>query len=143
MKRWCAWPAACLSNSRRACLHAVLCSLDFLNALLCPTQLVVFFKETDEVRADLELGGLGPGLTGEHTIYSYVVGRSNVATDEDGEMDDEALKMNTNYKRWIIKKRFSHFHIFDKILLQIIKEEGGDETWLPEVRVLPQRWRVI
>ena len=95
------------------------------------------------MRADLELGGLGPGLTGEHTIYSYVVGRSNVATDEDGEMDDEALKMNSNYKRWIIKKRFSHFHIFDKILLQIIKEEGGDETWLPEVRVLPQRWRAI
>ena len=95
------------------------------------------------MRADLELGGLGPGLTGEHTIYSYCVGRSNVVTDEDGEMDDEALKMNTNYKRWVIKKRFSHFHIFDKILLQIIKEEGGDETWLPEVRFLPLRWRVL
>jgi hypothetical protein len=85
-------------------------------------QVKVFFKETDEVRADLEMGGLGPGLTGEHTLYSYVVVRED--TDEDEERCP---------KSWVITHRYSSFHIFDKILLQIIKEEGGDETWLAEV----------
>lgn len=85
-------------------------------------QVKVFYKETDDVRADLEMGGLGPGLTGEHTKYSYVVSRE----DTDGEEDRCP-------KSWVITHRYSSFHIFDKILLQIIKEEGGDETWLSEV----------
>lgn len=80
-----------------------------------------FYKDTDEVRADLEFGGLGPGLTGEHTIYSFVVCRHDNADEDEKHM-----------KRWVIKKRYSHFHIFDKVLMQIIKEEGGDEEWLPE-----------
>ena len=74
------------------------------------------------MRADLEMGGLGPGLTGEHTIYSFVVCRM------DNQEEDEK-----HMKRWVIRKRYSNFHIFDKILMQIIKEEGGDESWLPEV----------
>ena len=85
-----------------------------------------FYKDTDEVRADLEFGGLGPGLTGEHTIYSFVVCRHDNAEEDEKHM-----------KRWVIKKRYSHFHIFDKVLMQIIKEEGGDEEWLPEVPPTP------
>jgi hypothetical protein len=126
-----------------ACLRAVLCCRcrrGFSDRRHVPKQLVCFFKDTDEVRADLELGGLGPGLTGEHTIYSFVVGRSDSVTVGEEEMDDEAMKSNTNYKRWVLKKRFSAFHIFDKILMQIIKEEGGDETWLPEVCVVYHEW---
>ena len=31
----------------------------------------------DEIRAEPELGGLGPGLTGEYSIYSFVVCRND------------------------------------------------------------------
>jgi len=71
-----------------------------------------FFKDSEEIRAEPELGGLGPGLTGEHTIYSFVVVR--------------------NDKRWVLKKRYSQLHIFDRMLMQTIKEAGGDESVLPE-----------
>ena len=70
------------------------------------------------------MGGLGPGLTGEHTLYSYVVVREDTDNEED-----------RCPKSWVITHRYSSFHVFDKILLQIIKEEGGDETWLGEVTV--------
>jgi len=71
-----------------------------------------FFKDSEEIRAEPELGGLGPGLTGEHTLYSFVVCR--------------------NDKRWVIKKRFSHLHAFDTLLMNTIKDHGGDESKLPE-----------
>ena len=106
-----------------------------------------FFKETDEIRADLELGGLGPGLTGEHTTYSFVVQRW--VTDEvEEEAEEEAWDAKyaadnakgKSLKRWVIKKRYSHFHIFDRVLLQIIKEAKiGDESLLPVVRITPLR----
>ena len=107
-----------------------------------------FYKETDEVRADLELGGLGPGLTGEHTVYSYIVVRDdkpytkdneddiggNMMTDDDKDagQDHGAALAKEGMTRWVIKRRYSAFQIFEKILMQIIKEEGGDESWLPE-----------
>lgn len=100
-------------------------ALKWLGMTTVRIQVKVFYKETDEVRADLELGGLGPGLTGEHTLYSYVVSRED--TDESSERSP---------KSWVITHRYSSFHIFDKVLLQIIKEEGGDETWLAEVRLM-------
>jgi hypothetical protein len=100
-------------------------------------QITCFYKDTEEIRADLELGGLGPGLTGEHTIYHFVVARRDDPIDEDEEDEIEELdkKPDTSkhLRRWVIKKRYSHFHIFDKVLMQIVKEEGGDESWLPEV----------
>lgn len=99
-----------------------------------------FYKDTEEIRADLELGGLGPGLTGEHTVYHFVVARRDDPIDDDDEEDgleERDKKFFTEHsdrmRRWVIKKRYSHFHIFDKILMQIVKEEGGDETWLPEL----------
>jgi hypothetical protein len=108
-------------------------------------QVTCFFKETDEIRADLELGGLGPGLTGEHTTYSFVVQRW--VTDEvEEEAEEEAWDAKyaadnakgKSLKRWVIKKRYSHFHIFDRVLLQIIKEAKiGDESLLPVVRIPP------
>jgi len=103
-------------EARKQKIAAIVAALPLENE-----RVTAFYKDTDEVRADLEMGGLGPGLTGEHTSYSFVVCRS------DNEEDDEK-----HMKRWVIKKRYSHCHIFDKVLMQIIKEEGGDETWLPE-----------
>ena len=35
-----------------------------------------FFKDSEEIRGEPELGGLGPGLTGEYTLYHYVVCRN-------------------------------------------------------------------
>jgi len=106
-------------EARKQKIAAIVAALPLENE-----RVTAFYKDTDEVRADLEMGGLGPGLTGEHTSYSFVVCRS------DNEEDDEK-----HMKRWVIKKRYSHCHIFDKILMQIIKEEGGDDSWLPEVCV--------
>ncbi len=63
--------------------------------------------------SDAQFGGLGPGLFGEHTLYSFVVCRNN--------------------KRWVIKKRFSQFHTLDQQLLQAVKDAGGMEANLPEV----------
>ena len=44
-----------------------------------------FFEESEEIRGEPELGGLGPGLTGEYTLYNLVIVR--------------------NDKRWKMKKR--------------------------------------
>jgi len=71
-----------------------------------------FSKCTEEIRAEPELGGLGPGLTGEHTLYSFVVAR--------------------NDKRWVLKKRFRQLFTFDQMLLSILREQGKDENELPE-----------
>ena len=60
-------------------------------------KVTVFFEDTEEVRAEPELGGLGPGLTGEHTLYSFCVGH----TGKYGE------------RKWKMKKRFSQFFAFD------------------------------
>jgi hypothetical protein len=100
-------------------------------------RITCFYKDTEEIRADLELGGLGPGLTGEHTVYHFVVARRDDPFDENEEDEIEDLDKkpdaSKHMRRWVIKKRYSHFHIFDKVLLQIIMEEGGDESWLPEL----------
>eukprot|EP00960_Hanusia_phi_P034065 750817-Hanusia_phi.AAC.4 len=34
-------------------------------------KVIVFFEEAEEVRAEPELGGLGPGFTGEYTLYNF------------------------------------------------------------------------
>ena len=73
----------------------------------------VFFKDSEEVRAEPELGGLGPGLFGEYTKYSFVVAR--------------------NDKRWVVEKRFSQFYTLDQQLLQAVRDSGADESNLPEV----------
>jgi len=75
-----------------------------------------FWKESEEIRAEPELGGLGPGLTGEHTMYTFVVGR----------------QVGENHKRWEIKKRFRQLVIFDKLLSQVLAEQGKPEDTLME-----------
>ena len=35
-------------------------------------KLLVFFEDTEEVRAEPELGGLGPGLTGEYLSLIHI-----------------------------------------------------------------------
>ncbi|EKX45164.1 hypothetical protein GUITHDRAFT_108809 [Guillardia theta CCMP2712] len=76
-------------------------------------KIIVFFEEAEEVRAEPELGGLGPGLTGEYTLYNFVVGR--------------------NEKRWKMKKRFSQFHAFDSLFTDYLKSLGVEESRLPEM----------
>jgi len=34
----------------------------------------------------------------------------------------------------VIKKRFSHLYAFDQLLMATIKDQGGEEDRLPEVR---------
>mmetsp|Transcript_13718 Transcript_13718/g.35080 ORF Transcript_13718/g.35080 Transcript_13718/m.35080 type:complete len:315 (-) Transcript_13718:112-1056(-) len=75
-------------------------------------ELDIFLKDSEEIRAEPELGGLGPGLTGEYTLYSFVVCR--------------------NDKRWVVKKRYSQFSTFDQQLANAVKDAGGREDALPE-----------
>jgi len=74
-----------------------------------------FWKDSEEIRAEPELGGLGPGLTGEHTLYSFVVAR--------------------NDKRWVLKKRFRQLYTFDQMLMALLKEQGKSEDALAEFPV--------
>jgi hypothetical protein len=37
----------------------------------------------------------------------------------------------------VIKKRFSHLHAFDTLLMNTIKDNGGDESTLPEATLNP------
>lgn len=71
-----------------------------------------FWKDSEEIRAEPELGGLGPGLTGEYTLYTFVVAR--------------------NDKRWCLKKRFRQLYTFDQMLLALLKEQGKSEDALAE-----------
>jgi len=71
-----------------------------------------FLKEAEEIRAEPELGGLGPGLTGEHTLYSFVVVRGE--------------------KRWVLKKRYSQLLTLDQQLHDAYIDSGGDGNDLPE-----------
>ncbi len=71
------------------------------------------FLKYSQNSSDAQFGGLGPGMFGEFTLYSFVVCRNN--------------------KRWVIKKRFSQFHTLDQQLLQAVKDAGGLEANLPEV----------
>ena len=83
-------------------------------------KLLVFFEDTEEVRAEPELGGLGPGLTGEYTLYSFVVGWC------------PSKKSVSAAKKWKMKMRFSQFYAFDQHLQQYLRQLGIDETRLPE-----------
>jgi len=83
-------------------------------------KLLVFFEDTEEVRAEPELGGLGAGLTGEYTLYSFVVGWC------------PSKKSVSAAKKWKMKMRFSQFYAFDQHLQQYLRQLGIDETRLPE-----------
>jgi hypothetical protein len=65
------------------------------------------------VHKHAQLGGLGPGLTGEHTLYSFVVVRGD--------------------KRWVLKKRYSQLLTLDQQLHDAYIDSGGDGNDLPEV----------
>jgi len=68
------------------------------------------------VRAEPELGGLGPGLTGEHTIYSFVVGHVGYKGE----------------RKWKMKMRYSQFFAFDRHLTEYLRQIGIAQDRLPE-----------
>jgi hypothetical protein len=53
---------------------------------------------------------------GVHTLYAFEILRN----------DSVVGKKENEVKRWVIKKRFSHFKVFDKILQQVLKIAFGN-----------------
>lgn len=102
-----------------------------------------FWKDSEEIRAEPELGGLGPGLTGEHTLYSFVVARNDkrsVLTHQlpattaachnlnairaawvvsrvcfRGATSSDLVVLVIDGCRWVLKKRFRQLYTFDQV----------------------------
>ena len=63
---------------------------------------------------------------GVHTLYAFEILRN----------DSVVGKKENEVKRWVIKKRFSHFKVFDKILQQVLKIELGPNQLGAQIRAV-------